>query len=305
MHTWGRFVYERSFMSAKKFTTIQEQIEILKSRGLSIPDEEKASDFLTRNNYYRVSGYSLTLRKNDVFDKNAAFENIIEIYECDHELRHILLKHLEAIEISVKSAYSYEFAKTYGPTGYLNSANFTDQKKYTVIMEKAESQKKARLPHEAYLKHFVSDLKQNIPIWAFTDLLTISDISFLYKISQKDIKIAVAKTMGLNVQGDRLLEKFMHSMTIIRNLCAHGSRLYNRLFEQKPRLSNKDKALLIKKADGTLDNAHLYGFILIMRQLLSPEEFNTLKEELVILSEKYSFVNMEYYGFRNDWKSSL
>ena len=111
--------------------------------------------------------------------------------------------------------------------------------------------------------------------------------------------------MGLNVQGDRLLEKFMHSMTIIRNLCAHGSRLYNRLFEQKPRLSNKDKALLIKKADGTLDNAHLYGFILIMRQLLTPDEFKALKEELVILSEKYSFVNMEYYGFRNDWKSIL
>ena len=94
-------------------------------------------------------------------------------------------------------------------------------------------------------------------------------------------------------------------MTIIRNLCAHGSRLCNRLFEQKPKLNNKDKALLIKKEDGTLDNAHLYGFILIMRQLLSPEEFITLKEELVILSEKYSFVNMEYYGFRNDWKTAL
>lgn len=109
-------------MSAKKFTTIQEQIEILKSRGLSISDEQKASDFLIRNNYYRVSGYSLTLRKNDVFDKNASFENIMDIYECDHELRHILLKHIETIEISVKSAYSYEFAKVYGPTGYPDNA---------------------------------------------------------------------------------------------------------------------------------------------------------------------------------------
>lgn len=305
MHTWGRFVYERSFMSSKKFTTIQEQIEILKSRGLSISDEQRASDFLTRNNYYRVSGYSLTLRKNDVFDKNAAFESIMDIYECDHELRHILLRHLETIEISVKSAYSYESARVYGPTGYLDSANFTDQKKYAAIMGKAESQKKARLAHEAYLKHFVYDLKQDIPIWAFTDLLTISDISFLYKISQKEIKAAVAKTMGLHAQGDKLLEKFMHSMTIIRNLCAHGSRLYNRLFEQKPKLSSKDKALLIKKPDGTLDNAHLYGFILIMRQLLTPEKFDVLKEELLTLSEKYSFVNMEYYGFRDDWKRAL
>lgn len=53
-------------MADKDFKTIDEQIEILRSRGLTIEDEAEAKDFLLRNNYYRVSGYSLTLRKNDV-----------------------------------------------------------------------------------------------------------------------------------------------------------------------------------------------------------------------------------------------
>lgn len=70
--------------------------------------------------------------------------------------------------------------------------------------------------------------------------------------------------------GHEILGRFMHSMTIIRNLCAHGSRLYNRLFEQKPSLNKKELRLLYVKPDGSVDNAHLYGFILIMKRLLVP-----------------------------------
>ena len=66
-------------MSDKEFKTIEEQIEILRSRGLTIDDEAQARDFLLRNNYYRISGYSLTLRKNDIFSKSATFQNIIDI----------------------------------------------------------------------------------------------------------------------------------------------------------------------------------------------------------------------------------
>ena len=57
----------RFYMAEKEFKTIDEQIELLKSRGLCIPDEAAAGSFLLRNNYYRLSGYSLMLRNHDVF----------------------------------------------------------------------------------------------------------------------------------------------------------------------------------------------------------------------------------------------
>lgn len=292
-------------MFLKQFKTIDEQISILESRGLSIPDKTAASEFLSRNNYYRVSGYSLTLRSHDVFAPNATFQNIIDIYEFDHELRHILLKYIEVIEVAVKSVYSNEFTKIYGPIGYLDPNNFTDGATYTKVMQRAEAQKSSRLEHEAYLRHFVNELHQDIPLWAFVDLLTISDISFLYKITAKNIKLAVASSLGFKNKGSDILEHFMHYMTIIRNLCAHGSRLYNRLFEQKPWLSKAERSLLIVQKDETVDNAHLYGFILIMRRLLNLSEFVTLKTEIIALTEKYPFVNLRYYGFRDDWKSAL
>lgn len=52
-------------MADKEFKTIDEQIALLQSRGLIISDKEQASEFLLFNNYYRVSGYSLTLRNHD------------------------------------------------------------------------------------------------------------------------------------------------------------------------------------------------------------------------------------------------
>lgn len=93
-------------MADKNFKTIDEQLEILRSRGLTINDKFQAKDFLLRNNYYRISGYSLTLRKNNIFSKSATFQNIIDIYHFDHVFRHIILQYLEMIEVQMKSVYA-------------------------------------------------------------------------------------------------------------------------------------------------------------------------------------------------------
>lgn len=206
----------------------------------------------------------------------------------------------------MKSVYTYEFTKAHGSIGYLNPSFFTNTVKHNEIIQKAEQQKTQRLPHEAYLKHFINGLQQQIPLWAYVDLLTISDISFLYSISEPEIKDFIARIFGLTMtHGSRILGSYMHSMTIIRNLCAHGSRLYNRLFEQKPSLNKKEKELLIKNADGQIDNSHLYGFVLVMKRLLPSDNFNEMKNSIISLMKKYPFVRMDYYGFRNDWQDKL
>lgn len=134
----------------------------------------------------------------------------------------------------------------------------------------------------------------------------MSDISFLYSISEQPIKNAVARTFGLTMnKGASILGSYMHSMTIIRNLCAHGGRIYNRLFEQKPSLNKREKALLIKDSSGNIDNAHFYGFLLIMKRLLPADIFNEMKRSIITLTKKYPFVRMDYYGFRSDWQQKI
>ena len=61
-------------MAEKAFKTIDEQLDLLRSRGLTIDDESKAKQFLLYNNYYRIIGYSFTLRSNDRFFDSASFQ---------------------------------------------------------------------------------------------------------------------------------------------------------------------------------------------------------------------------------------
>lgn len=293
-------------MAEKEFKTIDEQISLLRSRGLTIESEADAHRFLLYNNYYRISGYSLTLRKHDVFNQHATMQNIMDIYHFDHAFRHLLLKYLDKIETRFKSVYAYRFVASHGPTGYLQETLFTALDVYHDTMSKVETQKSTRLPHEAYLKHFVEELKEPIPFWAYVDLFTIGNISMLYAITDPAVKEQVARDFGLPMKkGAALLGEFMHSMTILRNLCAHGSRLYNRLFNQKPSLRKADKQRLRPLPDGTPDNAHLYGYIFVMKRLLTPEESTELLRELIALTGQYPFVRMKYYGFSDDWKSAL
>lgn len=47
----------------KSFCTYEQQLQILKRRGLSIADDTLALQWLREKNYYRLSAYSLTLRR--------------------------------------------------------------------------------------------------------------------------------------------------------------------------------------------------------------------------------------------------
>lgn len=106
-------------------------------------------------------------------------------------------------------------------------------------------------------------------------------------------------TLGIILGYSRLFNWARHSQSY------RAITLYNRLFEQKPSLNKGELALLYRKQDGTCDNAHLYGFILIMRRLLLPDDFAAMKASIIALTEKYPFVRMSYYGFRSDWKTAL
>ncbi|MBY6917673.1 Abi family protein [Clostridium botulinum] len=82
---WEKFM-------GKPFENIEEQIEILKERGMVIKDKDYASRVLLYVNYYRLSGYTLTLRRYNIFYNNVKLEQVMEIYNFDTELRVITEK---------------------------------------------------------------------------------------------------------------------------------------------------------------------------------------------------------------------
>jgi len=298
--------------TTKPFLSIDGQLKLLQSRGLSINKDEyeKAKAFFLSNNYYRISGYSLTLRKNDVFNKDASFDTLIQIYEADRRMRHIMLSIIEVVEVKIKSLVAYYYTEKYGPLGYLNINTFNcsdsiKNKMYTDITTKANSQKTSITEFELFLKHHRDNKNDELPFWVYVEVLTLSDISKLYTILDVDLQLKVALQLNFySTNRYKIVENLLHCVTILRNICAHGGRLYNRLFITKPGLSKTERTLL-RNENGHIVFDKLFSYILVLKSLTTPHEFKIVYDHMKDLFDEYKLTDFKHYGFPDNWQEIL
>ena len=104
-------------MGKKIFKTIDEQIEILKNKGLSFQNFENPSDVLVRENYFFLNGYRhlfLKSSNDSTFIEGTNFSELYALFCFDRHLRNILFKNILIVENNVKSIYSYVISKNHG-----------------------------------------------------------------------------------------------------------------------------------------------------------------------------------------------
>ena len=119
--------------SSKIFRTIDEQISILRRKGLIIENDSKTKDLLLRENYFFISGYRhlfMTSKKPGVFLPGTKFEELYAVFVFDRKIRNIFFKNILIVENNIKSIISYQLSKKYGfrDKDYLNPQNFTQDK---------------------------------------------------------------------------------------------------------------------------------------------------------------------------------
>ena len=115
-------------MRDKHFVNLNEQIEILKYKGLTFNDEEYAKNVLLRENYFFLNGYRHLFLKNKnekAFVNGTSFEEVYSLFLFDRQFRNIIFKNLLIIENNVKSIISYQLSKKYGykESEYLRNKN--------------------------------------------------------------------------------------------------------------------------------------------------------------------------------------
>ena len=84
-------------MNEKTFKNLDEQIEILKNKGLNIKDIDYAKSILLRENYFFLTGYKFLFVKSSLdkrFIFNATFEELYAMFLFDRKLRNIFFKNL-------------------------------------------------------------------------------------------------------------------------------------------------------------------------------------------------------------------
>jgi abortive infection bacteriophage resistance protein len=90
--------------------SIEEQIRKLKARGLIIEDENTAASYLTMISYYRLRAYTYPFQENKDktqdhrFRKEGIrFEDIMDLYRFDSELRSLIFRAIEKIEVAFRA----------------------------------------------------------------------------------------------------------------------------------------------------------------------------------------------------------
>jgi len=116
----------------KPYLSVSDQIVRLEDRGMTIPDRQKAEEYLSRIGYYRLSAYWYPFRATaptvdgtiqvlDTFKPSTSFKTVVDLYAFDKALRLHLLDALERIEISVRTSIALRLG-VYDPLAHRNSS---------------------------------------------------------------------------------------------------------------------------------------------------------------------------------------
>lgn len=284
-------------LGLKPPTTYQEQIDILKRRGLIIPDEGFAAEVLSNVNYYRFSAYLLPFRvsKTEDYLPGTSFGRVWRIYDFDRRLRNTLMSALEPIEVSLRTRLAYFHAHKYGAAGYENPGTFLDHQRHEDFMNEfhdaVERNRKA-----VFVKHHIENYAGHFPIWVAVEVFSFGMLSKFYSNLKPDDRRQIAKDLGC---GPDHLKSWLVCLAYVRNSCAHYARLYYQQLTALPRLPRG------RYMNG---NNKVFDAIYVMKFLypdLTKWKSSFVQPLHALVDECQEDINLSDIGFPVDWLQLL
>jgi len=292
----------------KTSTTIQQQIDQLKSRGLVVMDEAAAFNLLENISYYRLAGYWWSMQSdkvNHIFKPNSHFENVVAIYNFDREFRILLYDVIERIEIGFRTRLIFHLSNEISPWWFEDSANFINSIEHSETLTAIDRE----LNHtkEVFIKEHrkkYSTDNRRPPAWKTIEVASLGNISKFYsnllpKFSSKD---AIAAELG--TVNHRYLPSWIQTITQIRNICAHHGRLWNRNLPGRPKLLPKPPKAWLIDVPKVEEFHKIYVHLCCMKYLLnviSPGNHFTYKLNSLLI--KYPNIDPKALGLKDNWQN--
>src|SRR5574344_2147668 len=295
-------------MASKVFRTIEEQLDILKSKGLVIADYDKAKETLLRENYFFLNGYRspFLVTGSKRFIEGTTFEELYSLFTFDRFFRNIIFKNLLIVENNYKSIFSYVLSKKYGykEKDYLNADNFDRSKEKNRQINDLLSKLKRQIRINGYQHQATSHYINNygyIPMWVGVKVLSFGLMSELYTILKEEDRQEIASYYNLDTDA---LEDYLSVLANYRNLCAHEDILYNHETQKAIPDTRFHGALDIPK----VDDEYIYGkndifaLIIILKNVLTKTDFkmmmNEIDYEIEYLSSKLKVIGVQKVLYR-------
>ncbi len=275
-------------MNKKEFKTLDEQLGIFKSKGLTINDEEEARNILLKENYFFINGYRRVLMvssKEKKFVKGATFDELYAIFMFDRELRNILFKNLLIIENNIKSIISYKLSIKYGykEKNYLKESNFTtdnkDKRRVSDVINKMKRQIRVNSQNHSATLHYITNYGY-IPLWVLVKVLSFGLINELYGILKPEDQKEIADLYGIEMED---MEVYLSLLANYRNLCAHEDIVFDHRTQKYISNTKYHNELKIKQdefGEYIKGKNDIFALIIILKQMLTKDEFMHMMDEI-------------------------
>ena len=284
--------------------THEQQLDQLIQRGLACADRAEALHYLGHINYYRLGAYWLPFEADHAshaFRPGTRFADVLNLYIFDRELRLLVLDAIERVEVSVRTGWAYTLAHRYGPHAHLDASLFKKPASnwdYAKQSQKLEDE--ARKSKEKFLQHHYQKYDEAMPpLWAAVEIMTLGQLSKWYgNLRHGADRNAVAHRYGMD---ETNLTSFLHHLSVIRNFCAHHSRLWNREFTFTFRLPKHRPPALVASLNHQ-DSRRLYNTLTVLAWLvdgISPQHH--WKQRLKDLLAQHA-VDLPRMGFPAGWE---
>lgn len=286
--------------------SFEEQADLLIKRGL-IADREFLIDRLKSVNYYRLSGYLYPYRQsksNDNFKLGTTFEQVWRRYTFDRRLRLIFMDAIERVEVSIRTQLICILAHESGAFGYIKREILPNLNNGDYLRWVDEIKKEFSHSQEQFVGHFKKKYGDNhdlLPLWMAGEIMSFGCMLTMYRGMKGTFKKEIAVYYGIP---DEVLTSWLQTINVIRNICAHHSRLWNRELGVKPYIPRKNKYPQWHEPVLIPQN-RIFGVLTILRYLLriiAPQ--SKWEVRLLGLLAEYPEISRWSMGFPDNWKDS-
>lgn len=297
----------------KPYLTFQEQLELLKKRGLAVTDDRIAIKYLKNIGYYRLSGYwhpFIDPNEKDRFISGTKFEEAVDLYVFDKKLRLLVLDAIERIEVAIRVDIAYLLGSK-DPFAHVNPLIL--HKKFTGKIGKNSNQTAyekwlnsqnncIERSREEFVLHHIDKYGLPLPIWITIELWDFGLLSTFFQGMKDQDKRLIAEKYQLPPWG--IMENWLRCLNYLRNISAHHSRLWNKNLVNRPILKKRTMPLLDHLIH--TPSSRLYSMLCILiyfLKIISPA--SSWKLRLVKLINEFpnsEFVSINSMGFPQEWK---
>lgn len=288
----------------KPALSCQDQVHLLKERGLIVEDETFAVQTLQHISYYRLRGYYIQWydKTSEKFTEQRTFRDIVRLHEFDTRLSTLLLEVLSVIEINFRTYLAHDMSMDshWSATPHLDLSNYKSAlsgSQMLGVIAKAILDSKDR---EVFIKHHLEHYNGVVPIWAVVEILSLGQLSRLFSNLSPKIKRTIAYSRYGQTKFD-FVENWLYIATNYRNVCAHRSRLYNRLFTGSKLLASRTDQ--IKE----YQRPTLYAGLIALKHLSCNNHFcfNWFDKLKQLIAECSDVVEIDKMGFPPFWQDHL